>query len=131
MADFTQQSIEIRYNTDLWGPYKFAFPPCSTAALNDGVIPFGATISSVTVRAFVGNVKSSSDIDDFTEISANIIDPGYTPAVDGNTNVLVKFQYPGPTYDGNKVTLIFELTLSTSAVHPFFFQYLKVKGQGT
>lgn len=129
MADFTEQEIEVRYDTDLWGPYLFSFPACSSATANDGTIPFGATIQTVNVRAFIGNVKSSSNLASFATVTSALIDPSYTPIVVDNTDVSVKFQYPGNTYRNNKVTLIFELTLSTGAKHPFYFQYLRIRGE--
>lgn len=125
MPDFDSEIIEIRYSTDLWGPYRFNFPICSSATAGDGAIPFGDTISAVTVKAYLGNVKPSSVLTDFTEITTSVIDPGYAPTF-GNDYVVCKFQYPGDTYKGEKVTLIFELTLSSGAKHPFYFQYLKI-----
>ena len=127
MADFDEQSIDIRYYTDLWGPFLFKFPACTSATANDGSLPYSASIATVSVCAYIGNVKPSSDLSEFTEITGDIIDPGYAPVVQDNVNISVKFQYPGDTHKGEKVTLIFQLSLDTSAQHPFYFQYLKVR----
>lgn len=122
--DFTSghESIEIRYNTDLWGPYTFPF---------EDAIPSGTSISSVTVKAFQGKQKPADVLatpmySGLTDVTALIIDPSYTPTIGGTSDVYVKFQYPGDTYKGEKFTVVFELTLDTSARHPFFFHYAKV-----
>jgi len=127
MLDFDEQSIDIRYFTNLWGPYSFAFPPCSSATANDGVIPYGTTIQTVSVKAYIGNVTPSATLASETDITATLIDPAYTPVVSADTNVLVKFQHPGVAYKGEKATLIFELTLDTNAKHPFYFKYLRIR----
>ena len=127
MADFDEQSIDIRYFTDLWGPFLFNFPACTSAIANDGVIPYSASIATVSVCAYIGNVKPLSNLSGFTDITSDIIDPAYTPVVQDSVNISVKFQYPGDTYKGEKVTVIFQLSLDTGATHPFYFQYLKVR----
>ena len=126
MADFTQASIEVGYFTDLWGPYKFSLPIASSESANDGVIPYDDTIASATVRAFVGDVRRSSVLADETEISDDLIDPGYDP-VSGDDYVKVKFQHPGEDYIGEKATLIFEVTLTSGGKKAFYFQYVRIR----
>ena len=128
MADFESSEISVRYFTDLWGVYRFQFPTCTSATANDGVIPFGDSISSVDVKAYIGNVGPKSDLGEFTAISASLIDPAYAPQVDGEF-ILVKFQYPGSWRAGEKCTLIFEITTSAAGKYPFFFKYVKIQGQ--
>ena len=123
----THDNIIIRYYTDLWGPYLFKFPPCTSSTSNDGAIPYGTTISAVTVNAYSGKVKPSDDLATKTDISSVLIDPSYTPVVVNDTQVSVKFQYPGDSYKGTKATIIFELTLNTSAKHPFYFHYVVIR----
>ena len=121
MADFPfTETIELRYFTDLWGTYLFEF---------ENAIPAADPIVSVTVKAYIGSVKSSSTLSGFTDVSANIIDPGHAPQIQNDTQVLVWMQYPGATYKDEKVTLIFELTLNSGAKHPLFFPYIKVRGE--
>ena len=115
----TPTSIEVRYNTDYWGVYSFNF---------ENAIASGATIGAVTVRAFEGTVRTSDDISDQTEISALLIDPGYTPQISGGTSVLVRFQFPGATYTDAKATVVFEVS-SGGGTYPFFFPYVRIKGQ--
>ena len=127
MADFSEELIEIRYDTDLW-PLVFSFPPASSTTANDGAIPYGETISAVTVRTFLGNVQSKNTLTDFTELST-LVDG--SPSVVNNTQVSVTFQFPTGAEASNtnqKVTVVFELTLASGAKHPFYFQYLKIMG---
>jgi len=127
MTDFgyatrTTQTIEVMYYTDLWGVYSFDF---------SNALPTGDTISAVTVNAYVGNVRHRSNLSEFTDISASLIDPAYTPQIIDSTKVYVKFQYPGNTYANEKASLIFEITTDSGAKHPFYFKYVKIRGQET
>lgn len=126
MAEF-EGSIELEYYTDLWGPYFFIFPVNTTATSNDGIIPYGDTITSVSVRAFIGNVKRKSDLDNFTEITTDMIDPEYTPEISAGNTVLVKLQYPGETHKGTKATLILEVDLASGGKKAFYFQYVRIR----
>jgi hypothetical protein len=128
MADFARANISVRYKTEEWGIYRFKFPISSAIDANDGLLPHGSVIDSVTVRAFIGDVNEDSDLEDFTEISSNLIEPEYVPEIEGDDIVMVKFQYPGEAYKNTQVTLVFEITLDTGGVHPFFFQYVNIGG---
>lgn len=128
MADFSEELIEIRYDTDLW-PMIFSFPPASSATANDGAIPFGETITAVTVRTFLGNLQSKNTVSDFTELTT-LVDG--TPSIVNDTQVQVKFQFPSGGEESNtnqKVTVVFELELASGAKHPYYFQYLKIMGE--
>jgi len=128
MAEFTG-TIEIGYYTDLWGPYFFIFPVNTTETSNDGIIPYGDTISAVTPRVFIGSVKRKSTLSSFTEITDTTIDPSYSPAIsDGNT-VLIKLQYPGSDYTNSKATILFEIDLASGGKKSFYFQYIKIMGK--
>lgn len=129
--DFPLGRINVRRassigSSDLWGPHLWKFPACTSATANDGMIPYNTTINSVSVKAYQGNVKASDTLGSFTEITT-LIDPSYTPQIVDDVNVSVKFQWPGDTYKGQKATLIFLLTLSNTAVHPFFWQYVHIE----
>jgi uncharacterized surface anchored protein len=126
MADFTQTDIELDYYTDDWGPYSFNFPIASSATANDGLLPYGTTIQSVSVNAYQGNVNRKSTLGDETEISG-LVDADYTPTISGDDTVLVKFAHPGASYKTQKATLIFELTLSNGAKNAFYFQYVRIR----
>ena len=130
--DFPLGRVNVRKtaspaSSDLWGPHLWGFPACSSATANDGMIPYGTIIGAVDVYAYIGNVKPSSDLSDFTEISALLIDPGYVPVVVDDVNVSAKFQWPGDTYKGEKATLLFHLTLSNGAEHVFYWQYVRIE----
>lgn len=130
--DFPLGRINVRRassagSSDLWGPHLWSFPACSSATANDGMIPFGAIINSVELKAFLGNAKPSSSLVTSDDISADLIDPSYTPQVVDDTNVSAKFQWPGDTHKGGKATLIFFLTLSNVATHPFYWQYIHIE----
>ena len=127
MTDFTQGSIEIGYFTDNWGPYSFKFPIASAVDENDGAIPYGSTISSVDVKAYQGNISRKSTLADEIEVTG-LIDTDYTPTINGTGDtVAIKFAYPNVSFKGQKVTLIFELTLSTGATRAFYYQYLRIR----
>lgn len=122
----TSGNIHIRADTDLWGAYLFSFPPCSSLSSNDGAIPHGATITSVQVKAYKGLIYPEKTLSEETEIT-DLVDPSYTPQVVDDTKVSIKFQYPvAISYKGEVATLVFKLTLSSGAVYPFFFQYVKI-----
>ena len=104
--DFEARTIRVRYNSADFGPHTFDF---------EDAIPLDTTLASVNVRAFLGKVKPGEDLDDETEVSA-LID-GILTAVTGDYVVSVYFDYPGAAYEGN-YTLVFEITLNNSAVHP-------------
>jgi len=120
MTDFDEGEILVRYYTDLWGGYSWNFA---------SAMPSGSTLASCTVRAFLGNVKPTSDLSEFTEITTELIDPGYTPATYDATKVLVKFQYPGATYANQKASLVFECKTANNAKHPFIWKYVKIQGE--
>lgn len=129
--DFTDghDNIEVRsitsFKTDLWGSYIFAFPICSSATANDGVIPFGDTISSVSVKSYLGYVTAKSTIANETEIT-DLIDPAFTPTITSSYKVNVKFQYPADQ-KGKKATLIFEITLAGAGKQLFYFHSVEIK----
>jgi len=116
--------IEIRENTDKWGWYFFNFPACSSEAANDGALPYGATIASVSIKAYEGNVKSSDIISTLTTFDS-IIESG-TPATYGATGVKIKFQMPHISRKGTRATLVINLTLQGDAKYPFYFPYVYV-----
>ena len=127
MTDFgyatrATKDVEVMYYTDLWGVYSFDF---------SDALPTGDSISAVTVDAYIGNVKHKSNLSEFTDISSDLIDPAYTPQIIDSTKVYVKFQYPGSTYANQKASLIFEITTDSGAKHPFYFKYVKIRGQET
>ncbi|RLA56946.1 MAG: hypothetical protein DRR04_13600 [Gammaproteobacteria bacterium] len=126
MAEF-EGTVEIGYNTDLWGPYGFKFPINSSETANDGMIPFGDEISAVNVRAFQGRVTRKNTLSEETEI-ADLIDPAYTPLINvAGDKVSIKLQYPNISYKGQKATLIFELTLTSGAEKAFYFEYVRIR----
>ena len=127
MTDFAYttratKDIEVMYYTDLWGVYSFDF---------SNALPTGDTISAVTVEAYVGNVTHKSNLSEFTDISILLIDPAYAAQIVDSTKVYVKFQYPGSDYANQKASLIFEITTDSGAKHPFYFKYVKIRGQET
>ena len=122
----THNNIEVRagtsatsYLTDLWGPYSFDF---------EEQIPSGDTLSAITVKAYSGKVKPTSDLSAATEITTEVIDPAFTPIVSGSYGVRVKFQYPTvATYKNTKATLVFFITTAALAKKSFYFHSLVIK----
>jgi len=116
-------TIEIRWDSNDWGPYTFDF---------EDSIPTGHTIATATVRAFQGKKKpldtfASPTGGGLTDVTALLIDPDYTPAIIGNYQVAVKFKYPGDDYKGERMTLIFEITTDGAAKHPFYYHTVNIK----
>lgn len=130
--DFPLGRVNVRKtaspaSSDLWGPHLWGFPACTSATANDGMIPYGTTINSVDVYAYIGNLKPSGNAASFATVTGLLIDPAYAPTVVDDVNVAVKFQWPGDTYKGEKATLVFFLTLSNVATHPFYWQYIYIE----
>jgi len=123
---FDKAVIEIGYFSDLWGPYGFKFPIATSATANDGLIPFGDTIFSVSVKTYKGSANRGSDLSNFTEIE-DLIDPDYTIEITDGHTVWIKFQNPGSDYYGEKATLVFEVTLASGGKADFYFQHVAVK----
>ena len=124
MAEF-EGTIEVGYHTDSWGTYKFTFPICTTADANDGLIPYGAVITAITVKAYVGNVTRKSTLADET-IIADLIDA--TPSVQNDNEVVLSLTYPtAVSYKGQKATLIFEVTITSAPTKAFYFQYVYIR----
>ena len=67
-------------SSDMWGPHLWGFPACSSATGNDGMIPYGTTISDVDVYAYIGDVRPSSSVASFASVTNQLIDPGFVPA---------------------------------------------------
>lgn len=82
-------------------PYTFTINVCSSTTANDGFIPYGTVVSSVSVKAYNA---SGTDITD-TMIEG-------TPTVSNNV-VTVNLNYPGAT---GEYKLTFILTLDSGAV---------------
>jgi hypothetical protein len=114
--DFEARTIRVRYGSLDYGPHTFDF---------EDAVPLDTTIASVSVRAFVGKVKPGDSLTGETEETANLIDNAKTQAT-GDYVVSVYFNYPGSTKEGN-YTLIFEITLNNSAVHPYYFYKVTVE----
>lgn len=118
MPDWTPYDIEVGYYTDLWGPYVFPFVH---------KLPAGDTLDSVDVRAFIGTVERTSDLTGLTEITSDLIDSGFTPAISNDTNVVVKFQYPGDDYKGESASLVFEITTTAGGKHSFYHHFVVIQ----
>lgn len=101
----TVDRIEVRTN-DANFPYAFDFQICSSASANDGAVPYGLTISSVTVTAHnaAGTDKTSSLIN-----SSSL----------SGTTVTVYLKYPGTA---GVYHLNFKLTLSSGATKDYVFE---------
>ena len=113
----SHENIKIRYYSDNWGPFSFD--------LTDA-IPSGSTLTSVSVKAYLGKVRPADDLSSETEITSSVIDADYTPQIIDSVKVSVKFKYSA-TYKDQKATIIFEVTTSTGAKHPIYFHSVDVE----
>ncbi len=120
MADFEAIDIKINHYSDNWGPFIFHVPSATSQIANDGLIPFESTLSSVTVRAFVGIIKNGAILANYPEITTELIDSDVPPVTEANL-IRIYFNYPGVTYKTKKITIVFESILNTGAKQAFFF----------
>lgn len=93
--------------------YTFSFPICSSATANDGVVPYGLTITNAAVTAH----KASTGID----ATAALVSAS---ALNG-TVVTVDIQYPTALGTGI-YHLVFLLTFSDAAIKSYIFERVKV-----
>ena len=54
--------INVDGYEDKWGGYVLEFPICTSATANDGLLPYGTTISSVTMKAYEGKIDEKTDL---------------------------------------------------------------------
>jgi hypothetical protein len=116
--DFGTGSIEIRYNTDSWGPFDFDFIDA---------LPAGETIATVSVQAYYGNMKPKSDISAFTSC-ATLIELG--TLCTSSHHVQMKLQHPltDPGDTGKKCTLRINVSTESGGKYPFLFYPVKIYG---
>lgn len=115
MSDFETGKIEVRYASSSWGPFGFDF--------EDGIPP-GSSISSVTIRSFLGKVDPGEELTGYTETTTQLIDAVKSLPIDAY-NIALYLNYPGVSLEGNH-TLVFEATLDNGAIHPFYYYKVKV-----
>jgi hypothetical protein len=125
MADFEVVDIEINHYSDNWGPFVFHVPSATSQTANDGLIPFSSVLSSVTVRAFVGVIKSGDLLSKYVEVTTLVIDQDIPTAIEDNL-IKAYFTYPGASYKGKRLTIVFEAALDTGAEQAFFFNSVVV-----
>jgi len=108
-------NIEIRYFSDAWGPFVFDFADA---------IPDGDSIDTVDVKAYEGIIRPSDAVAGWDEIT-DLVEAA--PSVVGTT-IEVTLQYPtDTTLKNTRATLVFELTMTSGAKHPFFFHHINIK----
>lgn len=83
-------------------PYRFDFDACSSSTSNDGFLPYGTTISGVSVSATTdGGVDTTDELISSTSVNSN--------------NITVALNYPSTTGEG-RYHLTFILTLDSGSV---------------
>jgi hypothetical protein len=120
MPDFNYRNLYVSDFADNWGPYRFEFPANSGQTTSDGLLPYGAGIQSAEVRAFVGLPKKTDSLDEFEEITGIFIDPDRGVQV-SNDAIVFDVLHPGAAYRGNRIGIVFDLTLNTGAKDRFVF----------
>ena len=116
--DFDYFTIEIRYKSLDYGPFGFRLRKA---------LPKGVTLSSVVLRSFLGHVEPGDDLSAATETTSELIDAVKTN-VSSSYIISAYFDYPTtPDYAGGKQhTLVFEVTMSNGATHPYYGYYVTV-----
>ena len=115
--------IKLDNYADSWGHFLFNFPICSSENNNNGILPHNTTITSATVRAFVGLIDENTDISTATEITTMI---EATPSIQGDNEIILFLQHPGATYNNKKASLVFELTLSGGQKKSFYGYFIEI-----
>ena len=118
--------IDVTFYNDNWGDYIVAFPICSTATANDGVIPFDAVITGVEIEAYLGKVLNRDELSSETEI-IGLIDSDTTPYVQNDNEVGFAIAHPGATYNNKKATLIFKLTITGDRTKAFYGYPVRIR----
>jgi len=111
-SDFPGENIEVRSQTDMWGPFNFDV---------SSAIPSGTNVNNVTVRSWQRSTETTSDL----------IESSTVVVLD---NVIsVRFQCPKDT-EGNTIfkgdhiiKFIIELDDSQNAIHTLRFEYVVVE----
>ena len=114
---FESGVIEIGHNADDWGPFTFDF--------DDG-LPSGVSISSVTVKSYLGRVTPEDDLDDETETTSELVP---TAATVSASIVSVFFTLPTTAaYLDASHTLVFEFVTDNAqaGTHSAYFYRVKV-----
>ena len=118
MSDFPESTIEIRLTTDNWGPFVFDFT---------NRVPSGDSIASLTVSAHVGEILPEYTLAGFADISSTLVETNPAPSISGNT-ISLYLKWPGNSYKGENVTLVFQITFTTvSGIHPFYFYKVAIQ----
>lgn len=117
MSDFPDATIEIRSSTDNWGPFNFDI---------SNRIPSGDSIKSFSVKAYLGHVLPTHNLASFTEVTTLIdTDPVQTFT---NTVMSIYLIWPGDTYKGQMITLVFTVVFnSKTGQHPFYFYGVSIQ----
>ncbi len=95
-------------------PYDFEFTVCSAAGANDGALPYGDSVSSVTVTAHT---------EDGADVTGELING--TPVVDNNT-VTVALDYPSTSGPGT-YHLTFVVTTANGVRIEFDFNRIRAR----
>ncbi len=85
--------------------------------------PGDETVNGVIIKAFEGKIKPTDDISSQVNVSAQIIESG-SETISG-TEIGWKMFWSA-ALKGKKLTLVFELTTTGGAKHPFFLYYVHV-----
>lgn len=113
--EFETGLIEVGHTASKWGPFAFDF--------EDG-LPSGVTISSASVKSYLGRVTKTDKLSDETETTSELIN---SSALASSYVVNVFFDLPTTsTYLGDSHTVVFELTLSNAGTHSAYFYRVKV-----
>lgn len=118
--------IDITYYNDNWGDYIVAFPICSSADANDGVIPYNSVLTGVSIEAYLGKVRSRDSLSSETQISG-LIDSDTVPYVQNDNEVGFTLAHPGASYENQNATLVFKLTITGSKTRAFFGYPVRIK----
>lgn len=113
--EFEKGTINIQANASDWGPYNFNFEEC---------LPTDMAVIACTVTSYLGRVKPTDDVTDFTDTSSELIN---TTAVASDTTVTVTFDRPTTAaYIDVSHTLVFSFTITGSATHSAYYYRVKV-----
>ena len=121
-------NIKLDNYTDSWGHFLFNFPICSSENKNNGILPYGSSILSANVRAFVGRVDEKTDLSLADEIFTLIEE---SPIIQNDNEIILYFQHPGASFNNKRASLVFELILSGGRKHSFYGYYIDIGWKAT
>jgi hypothetical protein len=113
MPDFKGTDDIIVQPQDVKVPYKFYFSTCTSESANDGSIPYGTTVSAVSVSAHTQDGTAETHLINSSGLSSS--------------TVTLYLDYPTTGNGPGIYHITFKVTLNTTAILEFDFNRVYCK----